>query len=137
VDGPQTAFDIYNYYVPMLVVLATVPATMLLAWLAWLPGSRARRRCHPRARLIAVLGWISAIVWPLWIVAIIWAITGPKRSSRRPRLKVPVTPSRPPGAARTATIASRPSFPAERDKSVGKNVEVPSPRRRPSFSSIP
>jgi hypothetical protein len=47
--------------------------------LAALPGWLARRRGHPSARAIAILGWFGAAFWPLWIFALAWTWSEPDR----------------------------------------------------------
>ena len=63
----------------LLWFAAIVVALLVVVWLARLPGARARRRYHPNAGRIALLGWVGVVVWPVWIVA--YAL-----SSRRPGL---------------------------------------------------
>jgi hypothetical protein len=56
-----------------------VALIVLLLALSWLPGLIAKRRGHPNATAIRVCGFVGVIIWPCWIVAIIWAYTGPDR----------------------------------------------------------
>jgi hypothetical protein len=138
VNGTETSFDIVRYYVPALLVVATLPIAFLLGWLASLPGARARRRGHPSFRIIAALGWLSLIIPPLWFIAMVWAKRVPAWAAHRPRLMVPVTPCVPRNGLRHVRVAAPgPTFPVDRDKSAAKNIEPHQPRRRPSFSSIP
>lgn len=53
---------------------------VLIISLAWLPGRIAKRRGHANATAIRVCGVIGLIIWPCWIVALIWAYTGPDHS---------------------------------------------------------
>jgi energy-converting hydrogenase Eha subunit G len=63
---------------------ATARLFFLLAWLllgvlllACAPGWIARRRGHPSAQAIGIAGILGLVIWPLWLVAFIWAYTGP------------------------------------------------------------
>lgn len=47
--------------------------------LGFVPGRIARRRGHPSAEVIRICGLIGLLIWPLWLVAYIWAHTGPDR----------------------------------------------------------
>jgi hypothetical protein len=67
----------YEYCIPATVLAVGLCALATLLWLAWLPGGQARRRNHPHARAIALLGWLSILIWPLWAVALIWACRAP------------------------------------------------------------
>lgn len=53
---------------------------LLLFVLAWLPGYCARERGHANAAAITVCGWLSLVMPVLWVVAMIWAHTGPDHS---------------------------------------------------------
>lgn len=56
-----------------IVLLCLVVLLVVLIGAA--PGHVARGRNHPQASAIAVCGWLSLLLWPLWFVAIIWAFT--------------------------------------------------------------
>ena len=62
-----------DYLVPATLLVVGRCALAFLAWVASLPGQIARRRNHPNARMIACLGWVSLIAWPLWAVAMVWS----------------------------------------------------------------
>jgi hypothetical protein len=66
----------------ILVVLATI-AAILFVELASMPGEIARRRGHPQARAISLLGWIGLPfgVAP-WFIALIWSNLDPMFVSR-------------------------------------------------------
>lgn len=59
-------------------------AVLLLLFVALLPGFVARRRGHPNATAISICGLIGAFFFPAWIVAIVWAYTGPARVASEP-----------------------------------------------------
>ena len=42
------------------------------------PGRIAKRRGHANREAINICGWIGILLWPCWIVAIIWAHTSTK-----------------------------------------------------------
>lgn len=61
----------------ILVVLV-----LLVVWiykvLAEIPGNTARKRGHPQADAINVLGWIGLLFGAIpWVVALVWAYTRP------------------------------------------------------------
>jgi len=72
--GSEEVIKAENYHYVLLVILV---ALVLLT--GCVPGYIAWRRGHPNAKAINLCGWIGLIVWPCWIVAIIWAYTGPDR----------------------------------------------------------
>ena len=51
---------------PALLGAGVVLLATALVYLARLPGRVAQRRAQRCARAIAVMGWISLVVWPLW-----------------------------------------------------------------------
>lgn len=42
-----------------------------------LPGKIARRRGHPQAEAIRICSLLGLIVFPFWMVALLWAYTRP------------------------------------------------------------
>ena len=50
--------------------------------MAGIPGAIAKKRGHPNTEAIRICGWCSLVLWPVWLVAIIWAHTGPKEALR-------------------------------------------------------
>ena len=69
----------------ILDVFALIVIGVLIAvgiWLAVLlgpmPGKVARRRGHPQADAIGVLGWIGIVtLGPAWLAALVWAYAMP------------------------------------------------------------
>jgi hypothetical protein len=57
----------------MLVVLAVIVVVVLIGYV---PGSIAKRRGHPSWEAIRICGLIGLLIWPCWIIALIWAYTG-------------------------------------------------------------
>ena len=56
-----------------LVVLAMIAAYVFI-FLAGLPGKTARRRGHPNADAINVLGWVGLPLGAIpWLVALVWS----------------------------------------------------------------
>lgn len=60
---------------PAGVILA-LAAIVAIALLIGLPGKIARDRGHPSATAIQWCGIFGIILWPLWFVALVWALTG-------------------------------------------------------------
>lgn len=58
-----------------VLLLVVLPIAALLAWL---PGKIAADRGHHNAQAIAVCGWLGLLVFPAWIVALVWAYTAPR-----------------------------------------------------------
>jgi len=79
----NTAEQVPSYVLPAVLLAAGLCLTALLVWLAWLPGELARRHNQPGASRIALLGWLSIVIWPLWIVAMIMACRRPVLRAER------------------------------------------------------
>jgi hypothetical protein len=60
-------------------VFAFAGVGIMLAVLLPLPGKIARERSHPSVDAIVSLAWLSLLVWPLWIVAYVWARSRQRR----------------------------------------------------------
>jgi hypothetical protein len=75
----------------ILDVFALIVIGILIAVVIWLvvllgpmPGKVARRRGHPQADAIGVLGWIGIVtLGPAWLVAFVWAHAMPAGLSER------------------------------------------------------
>jgi cytochrome b561 len=63
----------------ILSVLLFVVAAFFIWFVGCLPGHIARGRGHENAQAIRICGLIGILIWPCWIVALIWAFTGPDR----------------------------------------------------------
>ncbi len=69
----------------VLDIFALIVIGVLIAVVVWLvvllgplPGNVARRRGHPQADAIRVLGWIGIVtLGPAWLAALVWAYTKP------------------------------------------------------------
>jgi ABC-type dipeptide/oligopeptide/nickel transport system permease component len=59
----------------VIILLAAVVVVLL----GCIPGIIARRRGHENALAIRICGMVGILIWPCWIVALIWAYTGPDR----------------------------------------------------------
>ena len=61
--------------------LLSIPLILLLlvmgAYLVYIPIRIARERNHPRREAITACAVLSLFIWPLWIVALIWALSAP------------------------------------------------------------
>lgn len=49
----------------------------ILLLVAWIPPSIARARGNVNADAIAVCAYVGIIIWPCWLIALIWAFAGP------------------------------------------------------------
>jgi hypothetical protein len=69
---------------PLEVALLTVvilAGLFVVLVIGYLPGLIAARRGHANATAIRVCGFLGLLIWPCWIVALVWAYTGPDRSA--------------------------------------------------------
>lgn len=79
-SGSDRRGDTQMYVGDRALIAAVVFGLILIGGL---PGSIARRRGHPSASAIAVCGWIGVFTLGIfWLVALIWAYTQPRESSR-------------------------------------------------------
>ena len=58
--------------------LVTLVLLIVAVLLGLLPGKIASDRNHANATAIMVCGLVGLVVWPAWIVALVWAFTGKK-----------------------------------------------------------
>jgi amino acid transporter len=66
----------------LVIILLIAVVIWLVVLLGSLPGNIARKRDHPQAEAINVLGWIGIITMGLsWFVAITWAYYKPNSGS--------------------------------------------------------
>lgn len=73
------ALDIFALIVMGILVAVAI---WLVVLLGPLPGKIARKRGHPQADAIRVLGWIGIITLGLaWPVALVWAYARPRETS--------------------------------------------------------
>jgi len=63
-----------------LVVLAALVLGLVVLFGA-IPGVIARQRGHRNATAILVCGLVGLVVWPAWVVALVWAFTSPSAGS--------------------------------------------------------
>ncbi|MCH8821945.1 MAG: DUF3302 domain-containing protein [Planctomycetes bacterium] len=68
-------YDVLNVVGTLIALIVGVLITVFIA--GW-PGRIAKRRGHPNREAINICGWIGILLWPCWIVAIIWAHTSTK-----------------------------------------------------------
>ena len=65
-------------FVILVVILLLV--ILIYVELAGLPGKTARKRGHPQADAINVLGWLGLLMGLApWLVALVWAYTRPQQ----------------------------------------------------------
>jgi len=72
-------------YIAVVCIIAVVVVLTLV--LIRLPGKIARRRYHPSADAINVCALVGIVLWPAWVVALIWAHTGVDGSTTPARRK--------------------------------------------------
>jgi len=66
----------------LLLLFAMAAAGAAVAvYLAMLPGRIARRRGHPQAAAVNVLGWLGLPTGILWVAAMVWAFWLPVAAS--------------------------------------------------------
>jgi Na+/proline symporter len=65
-----------GWVILFVILLAIAVAAVLIGAV---PGIIARRRGHENALAVRVCGMVGIFIWPCWIVALIWAFTGPDR----------------------------------------------------------
>lgn len=63
---------------PLLALPVGFAAGFIVALIASWPGAVAAGREHPATDSIALCGWIGIVLWPLWLVGIIWAHSRPR-----------------------------------------------------------
>lgn len=71
----ETAIDLAVDAVLVLLALAAIGAGLWVAiWVALLPGRLAVIRNSAHKDTIRKCGLIGILVWPAWVIAIIWAL---------------------------------------------------------------
>ena len=69
------ALDIFALFVIGVIIALVV---FLVVKIAPIPGNIARKRGHPQADAIMVLGWLGIVTLGLaWPIALVWAYTRP------------------------------------------------------------
>ena len=62
----------------VILILLALLGLWLFVELGSLPGKTAKRRSHPQAEAINVLGWLGLLFGGVgWAVALVWAYTKP------------------------------------------------------------
>lgn len=62
----------------ILIVLVLI-LILIYVELGGLPGKTARKRDHPQAEAINVLGWLGLLMGIVpWLIALVWAYTKPQ-----------------------------------------------------------
>jgi len=61
---------------------------ILAVFIAAIPGEIASRRGHKNAGAIRLCGYIGILIWPCWLVGLVWSLTDPgpiepKKRARR------------------------------------------------------
>lgn len=70
-----------------ILVLLVVLVIWLYTVLAKMPGETARKRNHPQAEAINVLGWVGLLLGVApWLVALVWAYTRTDRMLNEPAI---------------------------------------------------
>ena len=79
-----------------IVLVGLAVAALLILGLA--PGWIAKSRGHPSWEAIRLCGFIGLLLWPCWLIALIWAYTGKASPPPREPDYHLGTPRRPPAA---------------------------------------
>jgi hypothetical protein len=67
----------------ILFILITIGALVFIE-LAGMPGRDARKRNHPEAEAISLLGWLGLPLGVFgWLAAMVWARTGTAQAERQ------------------------------------------------------
>ena len=62
----------------IILVILILLAVWVYTVVAKIPGETARKRGHPQAEAINVLGWVGLLFGAVpWVVALVWAYTKP------------------------------------------------------------
>jgi hypothetical protein len=99
----------------LIFVVAVAGLALALLWLGQLPGAMARRSGNPQWSTIRLLGWIGLVIWPLWVLAMVWASRS-HRAVLMPELMVPVTCPR--RDERRSSAARRPTYLSKKSRHV-------------------
>jgi hypothetical protein len=68
--------DFLDIFALLVIVILLAAAIWLVVLLGAMPGNIAKKRGHPQAEAIQVLGWIGIITLGIgWFVAYVWAYT--------------------------------------------------------------
>ncbi len=65
--------DFWDYATFAAMLLALIAVTVVLLWVAGLPGRIAIARKHPDAEAVKLLGWAGFLPVVPWIQAFVWA----------------------------------------------------------------
>ena len=113
-----------------IAIIGLMALVVILSFvLAAYPGRVARRRGHASHRAIDLCGLLGWLIWPLWVIAWIWAYTGPEGEPVRSR-KHRRSPRRPAGYGGPVTEPEDPPTDSElaatikSGASVGPRAEV-------------
>ena len=87
----------------VLDIFALVVIALLIGVVIWLvvllgnmPGEIARKRNHPQAEAINILGWIGLLFGGIpWLVALVWAYTKPITAGNLPATGTPLSQASP------------------------------------------
>src|SRR5947207_2572973 len=97
---------------PILWSLVLAVGIALIIYLIYLPIAVARQRGHPQKEAIAVCTVLGLFLWPLWLVALVWAHTVPAKAVKT----MPKPVKRPKGYAGSRVLsmpATPPPIPAD------------------------
>jgi hypothetical protein len=96
-------------------LLTLAIAIGLLALLVSIPIRIARERNHPNKEAITACAVLGLLLWPLLLVAIIWAYTQPARPTLPLSKPMSRPPSRPKGYAGSQSLSMPEPFPVTQE----------------------
>jgi hypothetical protein len=70
-------FDVFDILVFGVFAVLIAAFVVIVVTLGQLPGQIAKRRGHPQAAAINVLGWVGLLTGVLWLLALTWAFMKP------------------------------------------------------------
>ena len=68
------AFGFYDFVTLLALLVVVAGFTVLVLLVLALPGKIARKRNHPEADAVNLMGWLGFLGGVPWIQALIWAI---------------------------------------------------------------
>ncbi|MEO1089555.1 MAG: DUF3302 domain-containing protein [Pseudomonadota bacterium] len=67
------SLDVYDYLTFAALIVLAIAFFSVAMFVMGLPGSIAKRRNHPHAEAVNLMGWVGFLAVVPWIHALIWA----------------------------------------------------------------